>query len=285
MRGAPVAADRGSLPERSLLLLWDQSGLKRGVWLPSDPAAIVGLHPPLVSALMITRCRPRLAAVAIECFRAQTWPRRELVIVDHGASEELGRYVERLGDRRIRHVPLGPSRTPLGTLRNRSLAEARGDWICQWDDDDLSHPARIAMQMAAARAVHADACLLFRETLWRTGRERLAWSGGGLWENSMLARRVSVPEFPPLRRGSDTPVVRAMAGRLPLALLDEPRLYVYIEHGRNLWKADHWDHMWRTASKRAGGRESREWLHALGHVMPVEGTLAAIGALPGKVAR
>jgi hypothetical protein len=281
----PAAADRGLLPERSPLILWGQSRVTRGVWLPSVPVSVNGGQPPLVSALMVTRCRPRLAALAIECFRAQTWPHCELVIVDHGARDDLGRHVARLGDRRIRHIRLGPSRTPLGELRNRSLAEARGDWICQWDDDDLSHPARIAMQMTAARVAQADACLLFRETLWRAARGHLAWSGTRFWENSMLARRASVPEFPPLRRGEDSAVVRAMAERLPLALLDQPRLYVHVEHGRNTWKADHWDHLWETATKRAGGREARQWLRELEHVMPVAGTLAAIGTRPKESVR
>jgi glycosyltransferase involved in cell wall biosynthesis len=279
------AGDPGSLPERVPLLLWRRSRFVRAVWMPSEPVAVDSRHPPFVSALMITRCRPALAALAIECFRAQTWPHRELVIVDHGARDDLSRHVERLGDRRIRHIRLGPSRTPLGTLRNRSLAEARGTWICQWDDDDLSHPARIAMQMTAARLLRADACLLFRETLWRAGRGHLAWSGARLWENSMLAKRARVPEFPPLRRSEDALVVREMAQRLRLAVLDEPRLYVHIEHGRNTWKADHWDEMWKTTTSRAGGRKARQWLDALERVMPVGGTLAAIGTPSEKNTR
>jgi len=165
--------------------------------------------------------------VAIECFRAQTWPHRELVIVDHGAGTDLARHLEGLRDPRIRHIRLGRSCTPIGTLRNRSLAEARGDWMCQWDDDDLSHPGRIAMQMTAAAAVDTDACVLFRETLWRPRLDQVAWTAPRLWEHSLLARRAIVPAFPPLRRGSDTPVVAAIAARGPVALLDEPRLYVH----------------------------------------------------------
>ena len=282
MPRAAGGADPWSLPERSPLLLWERFRFVRGVWLPFDAVAVEWPRLPLVSALMITRCRPKLAALAIECFRAQTWPRRELVIIDHGARDDLARHVERLEDRRIRHIRIGPSRTPLGTLRNRSLAEARGAWICQWDDDDLSHPSRIAMQMTAARLLKADVCLLYREILWRTGRGCLAWSGRRYWENSMLARRASVPAFPPLRRGSDSLVIRAMAQRLRFALLDEPRLYVYIEHGNNVWKADHWDEMWKAASMRSAGRRARRWLEALDRVVPVGGMMAAIGGQPSR---
>jgi hypothetical protein len=133
------------------------------------------------------------------------------------------------------------------------------------------------MQMTAARLLKADMCLLYRETLWRTGRGCLAWSGRRYWENSMLARRDRVPEFPPLRRGEDSAVVRAMVSDLRLALLDEPQLYVHVEHRRNTWKADHWDLLWESATMPAFGRQASRWLEALGRVVPVAGTLAAVG--------
>ena len=43
----------------------------------------------------------------------------------------------------------------LGELRNRSVELAQGHLVCQWDDDDRSHPMRLSVQVAAL--IEADA--------------------------------------------------------------------------------------------------------------------------------
>src|SRR5690606_30534279 len=102
---------------------------------------------PLVSCLMVTRDRPELARRAIACFLAQTWPHRELVIVDDG-DRSYDDLVASYDDPRIRYVrlPSSPSQR-LGALRNASQDLARGEYRVQWDDDEWYHPERIERQM------------------------------------------------------------------------------------------------------------------------------------------
>jgi glycosyltransferase involved in cell wall biosynthesis len=272
-----LRSDLAVLPARSPLHRLQGGRLVRSVWFPARRIPS-GRRAPLVSALMVTRGRPRLAETAIACFRAQTWPRRELVIIDSGRTDDLAlaRYIEHLEDPMIRHLRIGRSRLSLGALRNRSLAEARGEWICQWDDDDLSHPSRIAAQFAAARALRVDACLLLRETVWWPHEGRVAWSGPHLWEHSLLAKRACVHAYPPLRRGEDTPVVEALVRDRPVALLDEPRLYVYVGHHDNTYGDDHFAALWATATRRAKGRQAGAWLAALSRTVPVGATRTAL---------
>ncbi len=237
---------------------------------------------PLVSALMVTKDRPALAACSIECFRRQTWPARELVIVDDGADDALADRVRALDDPAIRHVRLPPEGLPLGTLRNRALAEARGELVCQWDDDDLFHPQRIALQVAALRALGGAACVLHRETLWWPLDGRVAVSRGRLWENSLLARRASLPRYPELRRGEDTPVIEALAAAGSLAVVDEPRLHVSLVHGGNTFPPAHFEQHWRAASVRRMGPEVRAWVRAHASSLLLERAMVALGAVaPG----
>jgi len=69
------------------------------------------------------------------------------------ANNELRRAksdIKKLGlqDVHIYHLEGEPN---LGQLRNFSLDKAHGDILVQWDDDDLSHPERIASQVKILR--------------------------------------------------------------------------------------------------------------------------------------
>ncbi|HAV37529.1 MAG TPA: glycosyltransferase, group 2 family protein, partial [Massilia sp.] len=84
---------------------------------------------PLVSCLMVTRGRSFPARFAVDCFRRQSWPERELVLVCDAPGTPVEEYCRTLGDARIRVVvPDGPAAS-LGELRNLSLRAARGDYV------------------------------------------------------------------------------------------------------------------------------------------------------------
>jgi glycosyltransferase involved in cell wall biosynthesis len=102
----------------------------------------------LVSCLMVTRNRARLARRSLACLAAQTWPALELVVVDDG-DEDYGPLLEPLQARmpvRYLRLPHEPGRR-LGALRNIALEHAQGQYCAQWDDDEWYHPERIEAQM------------------------------------------------------------------------------------------------------------------------------------------
>ena len=86
---------------------------------------------PLVSCLMVTARRPHRAKLAVECFRNQTYPNLELVIVDDGPTDELADFVHDMKDDRLRMVRMSHAGDKLGRLRNVSLQQARGEFVCQ----------------------------------------------------------------------------------------------------------------------------------------------------------
>ena len=203
---------------------------------------------PLVSCLMVTRGRSFPARFAVDCFRRQSWPERELVLVCDAPGTPVEDYCRTLGDARIRVVvPDGPAAS-LGDLRNLSLRAARGDYVCQWDDDDLYHPQRLELGMLLLQSMRADAMFLSRWMLWSPQARRIGVSGAREWEGSMLARRACVPPYPALARGEDTAVLHAMLGRGRVALLDAPWLYTYVQTGANTWTGAHFEAIWAAAS-------------------------------------
>lgn len=235
---------------------------------------------PLVSCLMVTRDRAARAQRAIRCFQAQTYPARELVILDDGEDDALADWIASQRDDRIQYHRLPTGTTPLGALRNRSVALASGDYVCQWDDDDLYDPARIETQMILLRALDAEACLLSRWLIWWPLQERLAVSTPRLWEGSLLCAKARLTPYPEtLRRGEDTPVIERLIASSRVVLLDQPRLYLYVVHQDNTFDPAHFEQHWEAASLRFESEDYARVGQELRKRLDLDGYLEAIGRL------
>lgn len=96
-----------------------------------------------MSCVMPTRNRAQYIPAAIRSYRAQTYLQRELLILDNGETSlrPLIPYHPTIRYERI----TGDHST--GDMRNLAVDRAKGEIICHWDDDDWSHPTRIADQL------------------------------------------------------------------------------------------------------------------------------------------
>ena len=199
---------------------------------------------PLVSCLCVTRARVRMLKRAVRCFAAQTYGRKELIIVYHADDRETTTLVASLAhDSSIRGVEAQAAGTQtLGELRNLSVSQARGEYVAQWDDDDWYAPERLEAQMNALRQhPDAQACVLRRWLLHDHLTGTAYVSGRRPWEGSLVARRAALPSYPLLARAEDTQVIAAIARSGHLVLLDRPELYIYCYHGSNTWDRAHFE--------------------------------------------
>ena len=191
-----------------------------------------------------------MLARSIDGFRRQTHPERELVIVLNGGDGAVARricdHVTALADPAIRIVE-PPGVLPLGALRNASVAAARGEIVCQWDDDDIYHPERLARQLAALG--EADAVFL-REVMQFYPHERMlyctSWQAteAKAFPGSLMCRVSAGILYPECgdeaRLGEDSVVARTLAETCRVEMLTgAPHLYVYVSHGRNSWPDEH----------------------------------------------
>lgn len=87
-------------------------------------------------------------APAIASALAQNWPNREIVIVDDASSDGTAARLRELtaGRSEIRLL-VNQSNLGLGASRNRIIEEAKGEFIVLFDDDDVSEPDRVAVQV------------------------------------------------------------------------------------------------------------------------------------------
>ncbi|MGF1655768.1 MAG: glycosyltransferase [Verrucomicrobiales bacterium] len=239
--------------------------------------------PPRVSCLMVTGKRPSLAALAIACFRAQTYPHCELIVVDDSGTDALVDVLNREETgpfRSIRWLRLPSEGKPLGALRNVALDAAEGDFLCQWDDDDLSSPHRLEHQLATLLATGADACVPGRLQLWWPNRDWIAESSQRIWECALMWRKDGIRRYPELRAGEDTPPVDALAKNVLLAIMEAPELYTYVYHGENTFSDQHWMKLWNASQRQAIGKNCRLRLGLMQGRLPCDEYLRAVGGRP-----
>lgn len=107
-----------------------------------------------VTVLMTLYNKGPYVAAAIESITAGTFTDFELLVVDDGSSDDGPTIVQRLKDPRVRLLPHATN-TGRAAAANRGFDAARGEFVAVLDADDLSHPERLAKQVAFMHA-HPD---------------------------------------------------------------------------------------------------------------------------------
>ena len=239
---------------------------------PQVTGAVDISRPPsdsLISCIMPTRGFAFPARLAIDCFCNQTYPNRELVIVSATVDSEVKALVAQLRDPRIRMIE-APDAQTVGALRNAAIAEAEGDLISIWDDDDLSHADRLWWQSTGLDQVDGDACFLSNVILWWPARTRLAISSTRRWEGTMLAKRRFLPSYPDMDRGEDSILVDRLKVSAVTVRLERPMAYCYVRHGNNVWDGDHFDYLLDTSSQLVAPEAYADSLRHLAKWMPID---------------
>src|SRR5713101_8219343 len=208
----------------------------------------------LVSILIPCFNAERWIAQAIESALAQTWPEKEVIVVDDGSADASLTIIKSFGDR-IRWVS-GPNRGS-NAARNRLLELARGEWLQYLDADDYLLPEKIARQMEFIAANPAADVIFGPATIehcveGKTSRELLPiprphdlwillarWylpqTGAALWRKQAI---VDVGGWKP-----DQPCCQEH--ELYLRLLIGGKRFAYCEHNGAIYR--HWgeDTLWR----------------------------------------
>jgi hypothetical protein len=231
--------------------------------------------PPLISCLMPTKNRFEQAQFAVDSFRRQTWPNKELVVLDQNRDDRLKNWLEAQRDPRIRVFHLPGAQEPLGTIRNLTIDLSSGLLLCAWDDDDLHHPARLEIEIAAMAATGFVACTLIREVMWNPSLARVGIRKRWPYCNTVVTLRNQNLRYPPWPVGEDVPAVHAILARSSAILLDLPELYVYVVHGTNTCTPAFLEGQWGEASERTEGAASQAVLARLGRVYPLAAYAAA----------
>jgi glycosyltransferase involved in cell wall biosynthesis len=103
---------------------------------------------PLVSILIPAYNAERWIADTIRSALAQTWPRKEVIIVDDGSGDRTLEIAEQFVFSNV--LVVTQQNQGASAARNKAFELCQGDYIQWLDADDLVSPDKVAKQMAAA---------------------------------------------------------------------------------------------------------------------------------------
>ncbi|MCM1568142.1 MAG: glycosyltransferase [Roseburia sp.] len=142
-----------------------------------------GMDEDLISVIVPVYNVEKYIIETIECVRAQSYPRWELLLVEDRSTDNtlsvLQEYLELAGEERLRLIRQ-PSNQGAARARNRGVSEAAGRYIAYLDADDLWASDKLEKELAFMR--QKKAAFVF------TGYEFANEQGKG------LGRVVRVPE-------------------------------------------------------------------------------------------
>jgi glycosyltransferase involved in cell wall biosynthesis len=207
------------------------------------------MEPPLISCLCITRNSINLLQRAINCFKAQTYPVREMVIIYESDDLHIKNYLETVSDDNIFYyeVPSSP-KLPLGTLRNISVEKCSGTYFCQWDDDDWYAANRLEAQYEAIVKNCKAASMLSYWLMFDSHTHSAYLSSFRLWEGSILCLKSVIDDevkYASLEKSEDTAVLKQLIQGNYIFPVIKPNLYIYVFHGNNTWNYDHFNIFYR----------------------------------------
>jgi glycosyltransferase involved in cell wall biosynthesis len=199
---------------------------------------------PLISCLCVTRNKVSLIKRAIECFKMQTYPNKELILLYEDNDSDIKAFVGSLKDERIKvvEVPSLP-KCSLGELRNISVKAARGTYFCQWDADDWYHNERLEVQMQYISTMHKPVCMFTYWIIFDEVTKKAFLSRKRLWEGSIMCKKSLVEDntiqYALLPKEEDFHFVEQLMKHRVIYPVDLPHLYIYVYHGANTWDYQH----------------------------------------------
>jgi glycosyltransferase involved in cell wall biosynthesis len=137
---------------------------------------------PLVSILIPAYNSEEWIADCIQSALAQTWPHKEIIVVDDGSTDRTLEIARRFASKEVAVVSI--ENQGAAAARNRAFQLSKGDYIQWLDADDLLAPNKIESQLAALQGVTDPRILLsgpWGYFNWRTSNAKFV--PNSLWND------------------------------------------------------------------------------------------------------
>src|SRR5205085_903879 len=105
---------------------------------------------PKVSVIIPACNAGSTVAESLRSAAEQSWTVLEIIVVDDGSSDRTADVVRDFCAREPRARLVRQPNLGVAAARNRAIEESSGEWIAPLDSDDLWHPRKIEVQLAAA---------------------------------------------------------------------------------------------------------------------------------------
>jgi glycosyltransferase involved in cell wall biosynthesis len=125
---------------------------------PNEPTEEPFVMKPLVSILIPAYNSEKWIGDTIRSAIAQTWQRREVIVVDDGSRDRTAEVARRFASKEV--AVITTANRGAAAARNHALQLSQGDYIQWLDADDLLAPNKIERQFAALEGAESKRILL-----------------------------------------------------------------------------------------------------------------------------
>jgi glycosyltransferase involved in cell wall biosynthesis len=140
------------------------------------------MRAPLVSILIPAYNAEEFVAESIESAVAQTWPRKEIIVVDDGSRDRTGEVARQFASKEV--LVVSKENGGAQVARNHAYRLSQGDYIQWLDADDILAPDKVERQLAVLRETDSPRILLSSPRGWFYYRtERAQFVPNSLWQD------------------------------------------------------------------------------------------------------
>lgn len=177
---------------------------------------------PLISAIMLAgRVQLEDILACIECFKAQTYPYKELIIVNNTKTQYEAATLELQAEKDVFIVDT-PTELSAGMARNYGISASNGRILAQFDANYWHAPSRLAAQVATMANEKAHICLLasVMQYSFVSGRASYFQTIKNAILGTMVFTRPSNIDYPDAQHNEEYGILHRMtqAGMRPLAM-------------------------------------------------------------------
>lgn len=143
---------------------------------------------PLVSIIIPAYNAEKWIGYSVESAIAQTWPRKEIIVIDDGSSDRTAKIARGFASKGVKVE--STANRGLSAAVNHAMKFCQGDYVQELDADDLLSPDKIERQLVALRESDSKRVLLsspWARFYFRLGRARFI--------NSSLCQSLSPVEW------------------------------------------------------------------------------------------
>ncbi len=211
-----------------------------------------------ITCICVTKNRVSALKRSIECFRAQTYADKEILIVYDRSDISTALLVESLDAADIVRYQYNneDNQLTLGDIRNISIRQASGEYFCIWDDDDWYHKNRLSLQMKCLKESGKKASALLYLLLYDQVNNRAYLSLPRPWEATVLCSKDYALRhqvfYSSHQIEEDKSFIRRLVELDALCPVIHPQLYVYNYTGRNTWGEAHFEELFMHANVLSG---------------------------------
>lgn len=196
----------------------------------------------LVSCLCVSKNKLETVQHSLNTYMLQTYPQRELIFLYEDNNPHIKDIKQYFNDKSIRYIKIKYTiYNTLTLLRKKSLEYAKGDYIIQWDDDDVYHPRRIEVMYKFAQDNLAE-CVMIDSLLVYMEHKLFLFKYN--FEGSLFAKKSTIEKYiytidNKIQKGEDTWLLKSLLDHNHIKFMCFPNSYIYMYHGNNVYTKQH----------------------------------------------